>query len=343
MFSQKFKISNITISNNHKALTIAEIGINHEGSKDRCIKLIEKASTSGADLIKLQIIDPDSSYEKKTLSYKLFKKSNLTKEEIFNIYKFAQEKGIKIFSTLDKKNFQILKKIKQPCYKISSSLFYDFYLIKDILKKNKPVFISTGVSDVDDIETLLKILKKEKNKKIVILHARSLYPTNISKLNLSRISYIKSKFGVIPGFSDHSLGDDAVLASLHYGAKVIEKHFTLDNKRPNYDHHISLNPKEFKNMVGEIRKNEEMIGNFDFKVFKHSPDLKKIKKVIRSYKLIKSVNKNTVLKKTDFKLIRTNSTKNIVKFSEIVPKILKKKTSKKIKSGAFLKPSSFKD
>ena len=97
MFSQKFKISNITISNNHKALTILEIGINHEGSKDRCIKLIEKASTSGADLIKLQIIDPDSSYEKKTLSYKLFKKSNLTKEEILIFINLHKKKELKFF------------------------------------------------------------------------------------------------------------------------------------------------------------------------------------------------------------------------------------------------------
>ena len=342
MFSKKFKISNIQVSDFNKSLVIAEIGINHEGNFSKCIKMIQEAKKCGADLVKLQIVDPESNYEKETKSYKIFKKSNLSNEKIFKIYNFCKKKKIKIFSTFDRKNFEFFRKINQICYKISSSLFYDYYFIKEILKSQKPVLISSGVSDINDIDVLLNLLKKEKNKKIALLHCRSLYPTNISKLNLSRISHLKSKYGLITGFSDHTLGLSAPVASIHYGAKIIEKHFTLDSKRKNFDHQISLEPKMFKLMVNKIRENEKMIGKFDYKINENSKDFDQLKKVIRSFQISKDIKKNTLLKSQDFKLIRTNKSKNIFKFDKLILKILKKKTSKNLKAGKFLSLSSFK-
>ena len=341
-FSQSFKIGNATLSRSSKSMIIAEIGINHEGSASKCLKMINIAHESNADIIKLQVIDPDSSYEKGTLSYKLFNNSKLSKEEIFNIYNICKNKKINIFSTFDKKNFEFFKKLNQVCYKISSSLFYDFYFIKKILSSNKPLILSSGLSDLNDIDTMLNLLNKDKNKKIALLHCRSLYPTHFSKLNLSRINYLKSKYGIITGFSDNSLGIDAPIASIHYGAKIIEKHFTLNSKRPSYDHKLSLEPKEFKEMVKKIRENENMIGNPNYQIFNKSKDFNKMKFFIRSFKLNKDIEKNKLLNSNDFDLIRSKQPKNISKFSEIIPKILKKKLKKKIKEGNFLKLNDFK-
>ena len=191
-FSKKFKIGNNTISTKSKTFIIAEIGINHEGVASNCLKMIFSAHKSGADIIKLQIIDPDDSYEKGSFSYNLFKKAKMSKEEIFNIYKICKKKKIKVFSTFDKKNFDFFKNLNQICYKISSSLFYDFYFIKNILATKKPLIISSGLSDLEDIDALLQLLRNNTNKKIALLHCRSLYPTLFSKLNLSRINFFIS-------------------------------------------------------------------------------------------------------------------------------------------------------
>ena len=98
MFSKKFKISNLDLTQDSKALIIAEIGINHEGNFEKCLKMINKAKLSGADLVKLQFADVDTDYDKNTSSYKLFKKSSISKENIFNIYKYSRQKNIKIFT-----------------------------------------------------------------------------------------------------------------------------------------------------------------------------------------------------------------------------------------------------
>lgn len=342
MFAKDFKIGNRKLSKNTEATIIAEVGINHEGSFSNCIKLVTEADKSGADLVKLQIADPDSSYEKNTLSYKIFKKSLLTKEEIFNIYKFCKKKKIKIFSTFDKKSFEFFSSLNQICYKISSSLFYDFYFIKKILKIGKPLIISTGLSDLDDIDALLKNLLKEKNKKIAMLHCVSSYPTEISKVNLSRIEYIKSKYGIITGFSDHTLGIDAAAASVHYGAKIIEKHFTLNNGRKNFDHKISLDPNQFKQMVKKIRNNEKMIGEINQSIFQDQKNRKNIKKYLRQFKLNNDIEKNSILNEKDFSLVRLKNLKKIVKFSSIIERILKKRVSKNLKKNTLLSPNVFK-
>ena len=342
MFNQKFKIANFEISKNSKPLIIAEIGINHEGNFNQCIKMILRAKNSGANLVKLQIVDPQANYEKGTNSYKIFNKANLSNEEIFKIYSYCKRKKIDIFSTFDKKKFDFFKKINQCCYKISSSLFYDYYLIKDILRMNKPVLISTGVADLNDIDVMINLLKKEKNKKVSLLHCRSLYPTEYDNLHLSRIGYISNKYGIITGYSDHAIGIEASIAAVNLGAKIIEKHFTLNSKRSGYDHKISLEPKEFSLMVKNIRLHENMIGNPNFKIFKNNRDFEKIKKIIRGYKLLKNVKKNHFLKKDDFSTIRMLDTSRISKFSNIIQYILNKRIKKNLKKGKVLSVNDFK-
>ena len=342
MFSQKFKISNFSISNNSKTLVIAEVGVNHEGNFQKCLKLISNAKKSKADIVKLQIMNPNKNYDTKTSSFKIFKKSQMSDEQIFNIYKFCNKIKMRIFSTFDREKFEFFKKINPICYKVSSCIFYDYFFIKDLLKTGKPILISSGISDIDDIDYLLNLLSKNANKKISLLHCRSLYPTSPKDLNLSRIEYIKNKYNIITGFSDHSLGIDAAVASIHHGAKIIEKHFTLDSSRKGFDHHISLEPKKFKLMVERIRASEEMIGMYNFSLYNNMIDTKKIKKMTRRFKTKKNVKKNNFLKEKDLELIRTNSTKNYIKFDRIMKKIISTKIKKNLKSGKFLSLKDFK-
>lgn len=342
MFAKNFNISNFNLSHQSKTLIIAEIGINHEGNYLKCLKMIDQAKKAGANLIKLQVVDPEANYEKGTNSYRIFSKANLSDEEIFKIYNYCKKKKIDIFSTFDKKKFDFFKKINQCCYKISSSLFYDYYLIKDILKMNKPVLISTGVADLNDIDIMVSLLKKERNKKVSLLHCRSLYPTKYDQLNLSRIRFISKKYNILSGYSDHTIGIDAAQVAVNLGAKIIEKHFTLNSNRSGYDHQISLEPKEFSLMVKNIRLNEKMIGISNFKIFKKDKDFKKMKKIIRCYKLVKNVKKNILLKNSDFSVIRMLDSSKITKFSSIIQLILNRKTKKNLRKGKVLSVNDFK-
>jgi len=342
MFLKKMKISNIELSDIGKSIIIAEIGINHEGRYQKCLDLISEAKNSGADLIKLQIADPKTDYSIKTKSFNVFNSATFSNEEIFNIYNFCRVKKIKIFSTFGRKNLEFFKKLNQCCYKISSSLFNDFYFINDILKLKKPVLISSGVSELKDIDLILRLIEQKNFSKVALMHCRSLYPTSFSKLNLSRIPYLRSKYGIITGFSDHSKGIEAPIAAIHYGSKIIEKHFTFDNKRRGFDHQISLTPKNFKEMVKKIRINEKMIGMHDYKINDNKSDFNKIKKISRRFMLLKNIKKNVKLTKNDFSLMRTNHLRNFSKFHEIFPKILKNKIRKNLKAGTVLKLSDFK-
>lgn len=341
-FSNNFQISNHKISLNSRTFIIAEVGINHEGSAATCLKMILEANKSGADIVKLQTIDPDASYEKGSISHRLFSKANITREELVNIYEICKKKKINIFSTFDKKNYEFFKKLNQVCYKISSSLSYDYYFIKQILKVNKPTIISTGLSDLEDISSLLNLLRFEKNKKIALLHCRSIYPTKFSDVNLSRIEYLRKKFDIITGFSDHCLGTTAAISSIYFGSKILEKHFTLDCKRASYDHKISLEPKKFFEMVKKIRIREKLIGVPDYKVFSKNENFKKMSVFIRSFKLKNDIKKNQLLKSNDFNLVRSKNTKNVVKFNKIIFKILKKKIKKNLKKNHYLELDDFK-
>ena len=342
MFAQNIKIAKLNLSNKNKALIIAEVGVNHEGNFNNCLRLIKLASKSGADLVKLQYADPNTDYNKDTFSYKLYKKTLFSKEQIYNIFKYSRSNKINIFMTFGKKNFEFFKKLNQCCFKVSSSLMHDYYFIKDLLKLHKPVILSSGVSDIQDIDLLLNLISKQRNKKVGILHCRSLYPTNLSKLNLSRIAYLRSRYGIITGFSDHSIGTEAAAASVHYGAKIIEKHFTLNENKKGYDHNISLNPKNFKIMVNNIRENEKMIGKYDFSIKDNKTDFKKIQKVSRSFVLNKNKKFNNFLHQSDFSLKRTNSDKDFEFFHKLFPIIKNKRLKKNCNVGKKLKLSDFK-
>ena len=183
----------------------------------------------------------------------------MTFKEYFKLNKFAKKNKIIFFATPgDFSSLKIIKDLKLPAIKISSGLLTNTPLILEAAKLKLPMIISTGLSEEKNILNAIKTIKKI-HKKIAILKCTSIYPQR-KKLNLSSLKMFQAKFNYIIGYSDHALGNNACLAAVSLGAKIIEKHFTLNNKKRGADHKISLTPKNFKNLVKDIRSVENMLG-----------------------------------------------------------------------------------
>lgn len=261
-----------------KTFIIAEAGVNHNGSLDRALKMIDAAKSAGADAIKFQTFLPDqlateyaekAEYQiestlKDSNQLEMLKKISLSFDEFKILHKECNKKNIEFLSTaFDIKSLDFLKTLNLKYYKIPSGEITNFPLIKKIACLNKKVILSTGMSTIRDIEKVILLLNEEglKNSKISILHCNSEYPTPLQNVNLLSMITLKNKFNLDIGLSDHSLGTDVPIAAVALGAKIIEKHFTLSRSLSGPDHKASLNPTELKNMVKSIRNIQVALGN----------------------------------------------------------------------------------
>ena len=301
VFSKNFKIGNKKIGHNSPTFIVAEAGVNHNGDLKKAFKLVDLACKAGVDAIKFQTFNTESSttknlkkakyqkssFDDKETQYSMLKKLELDIKDHFKIKKYCKKKNIIFFSTpSDIESFNILEKLKVPCYKISSVDLNNDILIKSVCATNKPVIISTGRSNLSDILHTKKMVSSSKNKKIIFLHCVSSYPTNLYHTNLRSINFLADKIGSLVGFSDHTLGVDGASLAVACGSCLIEKHFTLDKKLPGPDHKVSLNFTELKKFVKKIRDTEKILG-------------KNIKKMHQSEKNTLSVTKKVfVAKKT---------------------------------------------
>ncbi len=240
---------------------IAEIGINHEGDTEYCKQMVKACAEAGADAVKLQTSDPDENYHPDTESYEIYKKSFLGFEQTGEIFEYAKSLGLEVFTTSGLRTLEWVEKLNPSGYKISSGLFSNFYLIEQTVQKGRPVILSTGLSAYEDIDRVVAIFEKNALKDYAILQCTSLYPCPDEHINLSAIDEIAKRYGVVSGLSDHSVTKDIPALSVASGAKVIEKHFSLDTSRPSYDHSISLDFEGFKDMVFMIRRAETLMGS----------------------------------------------------------------------------------
>jgi len=256
------KVGKRKIGNNQPVFVIAEIGINHEGNIKRCAQMIKAAADAGVDAVKLQTIDADANYVKNSESYKIFKGAELNVDETKKMFQLAKSFGVEIFTTVG--DFDTLNWVNElePCaWKISSGLITHIPLIEKMAKFNRPILISTGMSDLNEIKYAVNASIESGKNQIGIFQCTSIYPVNLENIYLSRIGELKRIFNVPIGFSDHSLGSDAAFLSVGAGASMIEKHFTFDKGRKGYDHAISMNKKEMKELVNKVRLAEIMVGN----------------------------------------------------------------------------------
>ena len=193
--------------------------------------------------------------------FKLIKSLEINRSWHKKLFDYCKKKKIIFFSSpCDYEAVDELDKIGTKLFKIASFDITDLKLLKYIALKKKPIIISTGLASMEDISRAVKVCKSTGNKKIILLECTSIYPAPENIMNLNAIKNLKNRFKVITGLSDHSMGDHMILASISLGAKVIEKHFTLNRKMKGPDHSFAMMPKEFKQMVLKIRKIESGLG-----------------------------------------------------------------------------------
>lgn len=241
---------------------IAEIGINHEGSFEVCARMVEEAAKAGADAIKLQTIDADENYVPGTESHTLFKQAWLSHEETARIFELARECGIEPFTTAgDFRTLDFVDSLEPAAHKISSGLLTHTPLIRHATKTGRSLLISTGMNDLAAIDAAVAAAEIPGRPNVALFQCTSVYPAPPETLNLAAVAALEERFRVPCGFSDHSEGIEAAMLSVAAGARLIEKHFTLDRTRPSYDHRLSLEPEAFARMVDGVRRAEQVMGS----------------------------------------------------------------------------------
>jgi N,N'-diacetyllegionaminate synthase len=304
--------------NFNKIFIIAEIGINHDGGFKKAKKLILEAKKNGADAVKFQLFKAEDLYLKKSTNYNILKKLELSDQQILSLRNFSRRKKIKFLCTpFSLRAADFLNSIKIDAFKIASMDNLNKLLIKKCASFKKDLFISTGMMNFKEINSLIKICKK--NKKIIPLHCVSEYPLKKNDIGFEVIKYLKDEIGKrgFIGYSDHSIGLDACKIAILNGAKIIEKHFTL--KKRNYlDHIHSMDPNELKEL-NEFRK--LLNTQYNFKRFLNSrPDKKNIKNFRRGIYLKKNIKKNTVMKESLFNFVRPLNSSNYIDLSKFINK-----------------------
>ena len=314
---------------------VAEIGNNHEGSFKNAIKLIDKAAEAKVDAVKFQTYKTDLflSNEISEERKKQLKTFELDYKDFAKIANYAKKKGLIFFSTpLDLESANFLNKF-QPLFKIASSDNNFIQLIDRLISFQKPLIISTGIIDYKEVNRLYDyILSKKFSAKLAFLHCVSSYPAEMTDLNLGSIQFLQSKFkNCYIGYSDHSIGIDACVYASLLGARIIEKHFTLDHKFSKFkDHALSANPQELKEMVEKIRNIKKIIGFSSKKISKK--EKKNIVTMRRSMSFSRDLDKGHQIKMEDIIMCRPGTGQNFTKIN----KFLSKKLKHPVKKGDLL-------
>ena len=273
------RIHNFEINNNSPVFIIAELSANHNGSLETAIETIRAAKRAGANCIKLQTytadtitIDCDKEdflikgtiWEGKNL-YKLYQEAYTPWEWHEEIFRVAKEEGLICFSSpFDKTAVDFLEKLDVPAYKIASFEITDIPLIEYVASKGKPIILSTGIAEIEDIELALDACRRMGNNDIALLKCTSSYPAPINEANMVMVKDLAERFDVISGLSDHTMGATVPVVATCFGAKIIEKHFILDRTIGGPDASFSMNEAEFTAMVKAVREAESAIGVVDY-------------------------------------------------------------------------------
>jgi pseudaminic acid synthase len=273
------KIKNHTINSISPVFIIAELSANHNGSLDTAIETIRAAKRAGANCIKLQTYTAD------TITIDCDKEDFLIKGTIWNgqnlyqlyqdaytpwewheeIFRVAKEEGLICFSSpFDKTAVDFLEKLDVPAYKIASFEITDIPLIEYVASKGKPIILSTGIAELEDIELALDACRRIGNNDIALLKCTSSYPAPINEANMVMVKDLAERFNVISGLSDHTMGATVPVVATCFGAKIIEKHFILDRSIGGPDASFSMNEAEFTAMVKAVREAESAIGVVDY-------------------------------------------------------------------------------
>lgn len=309
---------------------IAEAGVNHNGSFDIACQLVDAAVDAGVDCIKFQTFkakniasrnagkaDYQKVTEKSSSQQEMLKKLELPFEDFVKLKDYCDEKGIYFLSTpFDMESIDFLKHIDMPFWKIPSGEMTNLPYLIEVAKTNSPVVMSTGMCEMDEIESAMSVLMEHGTKDIKLLHCNTEYPTPFGDVNLRAMQKMRDRFGVEVGYSDHTKGIEVPVAAVALGATIIEKHFTLDRSMEGPDHKASLEPWELTNMVDSIRHIERALGNGD-----KTPSPSEIKNKIVARKSIvanKSIKKGDVFTTENIAVKRPGNGISPMKWFEVI-------------------------
>ena len=330
--------------NKNKVIIIAEAGVNHNGDFDKAIMLIDVAADSGADVVKFQTFNAETlvtqkaskaNYQIKNVEeqnesqFDMLKKLEIPKNWYPKLIEHCKKKDIQFMSTgFDEESNDFLASLNLPFFKIPSGEITNKPYIDHLSKKDKNIILSTGMASMFEIKEALKIMKSNglSKKQITVLHCNTEYPTPYMDVNLNAMKTMKKELDVDIGYSDHTLGIDVPIAAVALGAKIIEKHFTLNVNFPGPDHKASLNPEEFKKMVRGIRIVEIALGNYEKK-----PSLsekKNIDLVRKSIHLKRNLNKEDTITFNDIIMLRPGDGISPMMLNEVIGKRLNKSLNK---------------
>lgn len=313
----ELKIGNRKVGLSNPCFIIAELSANHNGSLETALDSIKAAKRAGADAIKLQTYTPDSItlnvkapdfllsqgtiWDGKYL-YDLYKEAYTPWEWHSQLFRVAADEGLLCFSSpFDKTAVDLLESLNAPAYKIASFEITDIPLIEYVASKGKPIIISTGIAELEDIVLAVEACRRIGNEQIILLKCTSSYPAPVNEANMIMIKDLGERFSVISGLSDHTMGITVPIVATALGAKVIEKHFIIDRSIGGPDSSFSLTQPEFAAMVTAVRDAEAAIGQVDYTL---SPKQRKSREHSRSIYVSENINAGDLITDLNVKSVR---------------------------------------
>ena len=302
----------------NKVIIIAEAGVNHNGSLRKAKALIDVASKAGADFVKFQsfkankLVSPDAQkaeYQKKNIGdnddnqFQMLRNLELSEEGHEELLDYCNQKNIAFFSTaFDVDGLSYLDSLGLNLFKVPSGEITNYPYLRKLAEIGKPVILSTGMSNLLDIERALEVLEQGIDRSMItILHCNTEYPTPMEDVNLKAMNTIESHFKTSVGYSDHTMGIEGPVVAVALGATVIEKHFILDKNIGGPDAHFSLDEKEFTKMVKAVRIAESMMGKVNYEMTEKK---KKSRQFSRSLFVVEDIKAGEVITEKNTRSIR---------------------------------------
>lgn len=311
------KIGDAVVGTGHPVFIIAELSANHGGSIETAIETIKAAKRAGADAIKLQTYTPDTitidskkeDFKVKQTAlwegrylYELYQEAYTPWEWHKQLFDAARREGLVSFSSpFDRTAVDFLESLDVPAYKIASFEITDIPLIKYVASQGRPIIISTGIAEEEDIKLAVDTCRQAGNDQIILLKCTSSYPAPVHEANMVMVADLEKRFDVISGLSDHTMGITVPVVATTLGAKVIEKHFILDRSVGGPDAAFSLTEAEFSAMVKAVREAEAALGNIDYTL---TPQQIKGKTFSRSLYVVKDMKAGDVITEDNVRSIR---------------------------------------
>ena len=324
----------------NKVFMIAEVGVNHDGKFENAIKLVDEAVDAGADAVKFQTFNAEelvtrdcktADHQKKSgmdNQFDLLKSSELTLDEFKELKIYCDKKNIEFISTpYDVKSVGVLDDMGVKQFKVASAEIVNKPLLKAISETKKPVLLATGMASLGEIERAVNYIRGIGNDSLTLLHCTSSYPAPHDQVNMNFLTTLKNIFDYPVGYSDHTRGIEIAVMAVALGARVIEKHFTLDKNIVGPDHWASAEPAEIKEMVDAVRNVEKAFGTCE-KILTEN-EQENILYMRRSIHAVSDIKKGEKISLNNVKILRKNDGLS----PWMIDTIINKKAIRDIKKG----------